>query len=131
MRTGQPAHGTESNFERNASEGLPNVERLTLAVVGTEVVGGEHSIGGHPSGEQAARKGDPYDDPDARGIGEIEEPLHGPLTEHVVDDLDRLYAGKLDGLHRLLDPFDADAVVPDSSLPLDTVERLEKLRSSP
>ena len=46
-----------------------------------------------------------------------EEQVGRPLAEDVVDDLHRLHAGVLDGLQRLLDPLDADAVEADLARP--------------
>ena len=59
---------------------------------------------------------------------DLEEQARGPLPEDVENDLDADHARIFDRLQRLLDPFDADAVVADLAGSLQPVERVERLR---
>ena len=53
----------------------------------------------------------------------LKEEFQGALAKDVEDNLHRLDAGVFDGLERLLDFLDADAVVPNFARPLEIVER--------
>ena len=81
------------------------------------------------AGQQARRERHPGEDAHvpSRRLGE--EPVRGPLAEHVEDDLDRGDARELDGLERLLDLLHADAVGGDGARGHQLVERREVLRA--
>ena len=87
-----------------------------------KVLARRHLARQHPRRQRQARQ-----DADlaARGLGE--EQLGRALAEDVVDDLHRLHAGELDGLQRLLDPLDADAVEAELARLHQIVEHAEDL----
>ena len=100
-----------------------------MAVVQAVVRGLERRGGRELAGEQARRERHPRQDPHvpARRLGE--EPVRGPLAEHVEDDLDRGDARELDRLEGLLDLLHADAVGGDGARGHQLVQRREVLRA--
>src|SRR5262249_41055833 len=92
------------------------------AVELTVVVGFEGGRRRQLAGQQAAGKRDTREDPGAAANRLGEEHLRGPRAEDVENDLNRLDARVTYCLERLVDPFDADAVMANLAGPDHVVE---------
>src|SRR2546430_17082734 len=79
----------------DAREGFALIEGLTMAVIHAVIVGGKLRLGVELAGQQAACQRDASQDANAMFSSSSKEPFRWFEAEHIEDNLDALYIGKI------------------------------------
>ncbi len=121
-------HRLEGDIVVYSAEGLASVEGSTLPVEISVVPLVEGRIPAELAGEKPACEGNPDDNADVTRDGGRKEPFPRPVTEHVVDDLNRGDIIVLYRFERLLNLLHGDTEVSNLALFLEPIEELKNLR---